>query len=224
MVIGLGRFGTSVARTLYQIGYDVLAIDIDEHVVQANLGLVTYSVQGDATSETILRELGAPNFDAAIVAVGSGMQASLMTSVLLTTLEVPLIVARAENQLHGDTLLRIGVHKIIYPEQEMGEFLAHSLFNRDVLEYMDLTPEFGLSKLRIPDTLENHSLRTAGLGGGARDKYGMAVVAIRRGKELTLAPDEDEVLRRGDILVVAARSDQLERWYSQTDISTNGVE
>ena len=224
MVIGLGRFGTSVAHTLFQMGFDVLAIDTDERVVQANLGLVTYSVQGDATNETILRELGAPNFDAAIVAVGSDMQASLMTSVLLATLGVPLIAARAENRLHGDTLRRIGVHKIIYPEQEMGEFLAHSLFNQDVLEYMDLTPEFGLSKLRISDTLENYSLRNAGLGGGARDKYGMAVVAIRRGKEVTLAPDEDEVLRRGDILVVAARSDQLERWYSLNPDSENGAD
>ena len=224
MVIGLGRFGTSVAHTLFQIGYDVLGIDTDERVVQANLGRVTYSVQGDATSEIILRELGAANFDAAIVAVGSDMQASLMTSVLLATLGVPLIAARAENQLHGDTLLRIGVHKIIYPEHEMGEFLAHSLFNRDILEYMDLTPDFGLSKLRIADSLENHSLRTAGLGGGARDKYGMAVIAIRRGKDVTLAPDEDEVLRKGDILVVAARNEQLERWYSINPDSTNGAE
>ncbi len=224
MVIGLGRFGTSVAHTLFQMGYDVLAIDTDEKAVQANLGSVTYSVQGDATNEAILRELGAANFDAAIVAVGSDMQASLMTSVLLATLGVPLIVARAENQLHGDTLLRIGVHKIIYPEHEMGEFLAHSLFNRDILEYMDLTPDFGLSKLRIADSLENFSLRMAGLGGGARDKYGMAVIAIRRGKDVTLAPDEDEVLRKGDILVVAARNEQLDRWYSLNPDSTNGAE
>jgi trk system potassium uptake protein TrkA len=211
MIIGLGRFGTSVAHTLFQLGYDVLGIDTDEKAVQANLGQITYSVQGDSTSETTLRELGVSNFDAAIVAVGSDMQASLMSSVLLATLGVPLIIARAENQLHGNTLQRIGVHRIIYPEQEMGEFLAHGLFNPDVLEYMDLTPDFGISKIAISDLLADQSLKDAGLGGGARDKYGVAVIAIKRGKDVTLAPDEDDVLRKGDILVVAAKDDQLER-------------
>jgi trk system potassium uptake protein TrkA len=210
MIIGLGRFGTSVAHTLFQLGYDVLGIDTDEKVVQANLGQITYSVQGDATNETTLRELGVSNFDAAIIAVGSDMQASLMTSVLLATLDVPLIVARAENQLHGNTLQRIGVHKIIYPEQEMGEFLAHSLFNPDVLEYMDLTPDFGISKIRVPDSLADMSLKEAGLSR-ARDKYGVAVIAIKRGKDVTLAPDEDDKLHKGDILVVAGKDDQLER-------------
>lgn len=210
MIVGLGRFGSSVAHTLFQLGYDVLGIDRDEKVVQAHLGQITYSVQGDATNETTLRELGVSNFEAAIVAVGTDMQTSLMTSVLLATLDVPLIVARAKDQLHGNTLQRIGVHRVIYPEQEMGEFVAHSLFNPDVLEYMDLTPDFGMSKIRLPDALADKSLREAGLGG-ARDKYGVAVIAIKRGKEVTLAPDEDDRLRRGDILVVAARDDQLER-------------
>ena len=179
IVIGLGRFGTSVAHTLFQLGYDVLGIDTDEKVVQANLGQITYSVQGDSTDETTLRELGVANFDAAIVAVGSDMQASLMTSVLLTTLDVPLIIGRAEDQLHGNTLERIGVHKIIYPEQEMGEQVAHGLFNPDVLEYMDLTADFGISKIRIPDHLVEHSLKEVGLGEEERDKHGISVIAIK---------------------------------------------
>jgi trk system potassium uptake protein TrkA len=141
------------------------------------------------------------------------MQASLMTSVLLATLEVPLIVARAKDPLHGNTLQRIGVHKVIYPEQEMGEFLAHSLFNPDVLEYMDLTPDFGISKIRLPDSLADMSLKEAKLGG-ARDKYGVAVIAIKRGKEVTLAPEEDDRLRKGDILVVAGKDDQLDRLHT----------
>ena len=210
MIIGLGRFGSSVAHTLFQLGYDVLGIDTDEKVVQANLGQITYSVQGDSTDETTLRELGVSNFDAAIVSVGSDMQASLMTAVLLDNLGVPLIVARAESQLHGNTLQKIGVHKVIYPEHEMGEFLAHSLFNPDVLEYMDLTPDFGISKIRVSDSLADLSLKEVGLGG-ARDKYGVAVIAIKRGKDVTLAPDEDDKLRKGDILVVAGKDDQVER-------------
>ena len=215
MIIGLGRFGSSVAHTLFQLRYDVLGIDTNEKVVQANLGQITYSVQGDATNETTLRELGVSNFDAAIVAVGSDMQSSLMTAVLLDTLGVPLMVARADNQLHGNTLQKIGVHKIIYPEQEMGEFLAHSLFNPDVLEYMDLTPDFGISKIRVPDALVELSLKEAGLGG-ARHKYGVAVLAIKRGKDVTLAPDEDDKLRKGDILVVAGKDELVEKLHPQS--------
>lgn len=199
-----------MAHTLYQSGYDVLGIDMDEKIVQDNMGQITYSVQGDATNETILRELGAPNFDAAIVAVGEDMQVSLMTSVLLTTLGVPLIVARAKDQLHGNTLEKIGVHKVIYPEQEMGELLAHGLFNPDVLEYMDLTQDFGISKIRVPDSLSSMSLREAGLGG-VRDKYGVAVIAIKRGKDVTLAPNDGDRLRKGDILVVAGKDEQVDR-------------
>jgi trk system potassium uptake protein TrkA len=210
MIIGLGRFGASVAHTLFQLGYDVLGMDTDEKIVQANLGHVTYAVQGDSTNETTLKELGVSNFEAVIVAIGSDMQSSIMTSVLLSTLDVPLIVARATDQLHGNTLLRIGVHKVIYPEQEMGEFVGHSLFNPDVLEYMDLTPDFGINKIRLPDALADMSLKEAGLGG-TRDKYGAAVIAIKRGKDVTLAPDEDDKLRKGDILIVAGKDDQLEK-------------
>ena len=217
IVIGLGRFGTSVAHTLFQLGYDVLGIDTDEKVVQANLGQITYSVQGDSTDETTLRELGVANFDAAIVAVGSDMQASLMTSVLLTTLDVPLIIGRAEDQLHGNTLERIGVHKIIYPEQEMGEQVAHGLFNPDVLEYMDLTADFGISKIRIPDYLIEHSLKEVGLGEEERDKHGISVIAIKSGKDVTLATVEDSKLIKGDILIIAAKDGQLDKLHDLTN-------
>ena len=220
IVIGLGRFGTSIAHTLYQMGYDVLGIDTDEKVVQDNLGHITYSVQGDATNEITLRELGVSNFDAAVVAVGSDMQSSLMSSVLLTTLDVPLIVARAENPLHGNTLQRVGVHKIIYPEQESGELIARSLFFADVLEYMDLTSNFGISKIQIPSNLSGMTLKEIGIGeglfftalgleGGTRDKHGVAIIAIIRGKEVLLAPNQEDNLQRGDFLIVAAEDDQL---------------
>ena len=97
------------------------------------------------------------------MAVGSDMQSSLMSSVLLSTIGVPLIIARAENELHGTTLEKIGVHKIIYPEQESGEELAHSLFNENVIEYMDLTLDYGISKIRVPDHLIGSTLKDLSL-------------------------------------------------------------
>jgi len=212
VIIGLGRFGFSVAQHLYQLGYDVLGLDTDEKVVQASLGQITYSVQGDATNESTLRELGISNFDAAVVAVASDMTVSLMSSVLLANLQVPLIVARARDELHGSTLQRLGVHKVIYPEREMGESLAHSIFNPDVLEYMDLNAVSGISKIEIPDSMADMSLKDAGLGNSKdKERDGLTVLAIITEKDVTMIPSLDTKLEVGDKLVVAGKDDQLEK-------------
>lgn len=214
VVIGLGRFGSNVARTLYGMNHDVLAIDNDERVVQEVTGFVTYPVKTDATSEAALRELGVPNFDIAIVAIGSDIQASIMVTVLLKSLEVPYIVARARNDLHGQILGRVGANRVVYPEREMGVRVARNIFNPEVLEYMDLAPDFGISKVKIPDQFHRQTLREAGLAG-ARDKYGLAVLAVRRGKDLILLPSEEERLQKGDLLVISGRDEHLEKLRSE---------
>ena len=213
VVVGMGRFGSSVARELYQMGHDVLAIDKEESEVQELLGQVTYAVKADATNEAVLRELGVPNFDVAVVAVGTDIQASVLTTVLLKSLGVPRVIARATNALHGLTLERIGADKVVYPEQEMGVRVAHVHFITDVLDYMEVVPNFGISKIRPPDHIFNRSLEEAGLGG-PRDKYGIAVLAIKRGREHILTPSKDEVVRPGDILVVAGKAESLGRLYA----------
>lgn len=221
-IIGLGRFGFSVAQHLYQLGYDVLGLDTDEKVVQASLGQITYSVQGDATNETTLKELGISNFDAAVVAVASDMQVSLMSSVLLANLEVPLIVARATDALHGNTLERLGVHRVIYPEWEMGESLAHSLFNPDVLEYMDLNAVSGISKIEIPDAMADMSLKDAGLGNTKdKERDGLTVLAIITEKDVTMIPSLETKLEVGDKLVVAGKDEQLEKLHPARDEKDN---
>ena len=219
MILGMGRFGASVAHTLFQMGYDVLGIDTDEKVVQENVGKITFSVQGDATNESTLKELGASNFDAAVVAIGTNMQASLMSSVLLANLDLPLIVARAQDELQGNTLQRMGVHRVIYPEQEMGEFLAHSLLNPDVLEYMDLTPDYGISKIKVPDYLQDQSIAQAGFTDDWK-KPGLKVIAVKRGKDITLLPGEGENLRKGDVIAVAGKDDDLEKFHTDHNPST----
>ena len=209
-VIGLGRFGSSVVRSLYNLGHDVLAIDDDESRVQQIVGQATYALTGDATDESVLRELGIPDYDAAVVAIGSAVVPSIMASVLLKTLEVPYIVSRAYNDLHGNTLERIGVDKVIYAESEMGVRLAHSLFNPNIQEYLEVTPNFGICKMRIPSRFVNMSLNELGFSN-ARDKYGLAVLAIRRRSDITLNPDGDDRLQAGDTLVLAGRDDLLDR-------------
>ena len=209
-VIGLGRFGSSVAGSLYNIGHDVLAIDVDEDRVQSMMGQVTFPVTGDATNEAVLRELGVPDYNAAVVAVGSNITASIMTSVLLKKLGVSYVVSRAQNELHGNTLELIGVDKVIYAESESGVRLAHNLFNPNVQEYLELAPNFGLSRLRVPKRFINMTLKELGFSS-PRDKYGLAVLAIKRGTDITLNPDADDRLQDGDLLVLAGRDEQLDR-------------
>ncbi|MSQ08972.1 MAG: TrkA family potassium uptake protein [Dehalococcoidia bacterium] len=210
VVIGLGRFGANVARTLYQLGHDVMGIDSDEAKVQGMMGEVTYAVRGDATQESVLRDLGVHNFDIAIVAVGANVEASIMVSVLLKTMNMKYVVARAYSELHRETLERIGCNRVINPESEMGVRMAHSLFAPDVDEYMEMTSAFGISRLKVPERFTSLTLREAGFSG-VRDKYGVAVIALKRGEDITLSPDLDEKLRAGDILVVAGRDDLVEK-------------
>lgn len=209
-VIGLGRFGSSVARSLYNLGHDVLAMDTDNDRVQSMMGQVTYPVSGDATNEAVLKELGIPDYDAAVVAIGSDIVASVMTCVILKTMGLEYIVARARNDLHGNTLERIGVNKVIHAESEMGVRLAHNLFNPNLQEYLELAPNFGLSRMRVPEGFVNKSLKELGFSS-PRDKYGLAVLAIKRGKDITLNPDTDDRLQPGDLLVLAGRDELLDR-------------
>ena len=208
VVIGLGRFGASVAQELYQMGHDVLAIDLDEKNVQDMLGHVTYAVKADASSEAVLKELGVSNFDVAIVAIRSDIQASILVTVILKDLGIPFVVTRAINELHGNAMERIGADKIVYPEQEMGRRLAHIGFEPGVLDYMEVAPNYGITKIRPPEHLLKHTLEEAGFDR-PRDKYSVAVVAIRRGREYMLVPSKDEELRPGDMLILAGNTEEI---------------
>ena len=137
VVIGLGRFGTTVATTLYQMGHDVLAIDKDPVKVQELAGQVTYAVAADATDEDALRELGIEKFEYAVVAIGTNTEASIMVSVLLKSLDINTVVARSVSELQGETLRRIKVDKVVYPETDMGTQLAHDLFLPGIEQYME---------------------------------------------------------------------------------------
>ena len=210
-VIGMGRFGRTIAKELYRIGHDVLIADRDEQLVQSLMGQVTYAVTGDATSPELLEEVGIQHFDTAVVAIGTDVQSSVLTTVLLKQqFQVPQVIARATSDLHGKTLQAVGADRVVYPEQETAIRAAHSLFQRDVLEYMELTAGYGFSKLSVTQDMVGKNLREAGLTLDD-DSNGAAVVAIRRGRESILMPNGGEHIMAGDILVVAGQEDALER-------------
>jgi trk system potassium uptake protein TrkA len=213
-VIGMGRFGATVAQELYQSGHDVLAIDNEEGKIQDMLGQVTYAVRADATNESVLRELGVSDFDVAIVALGSeNIQASILITVLLKSLTIPFIIARAATQVHGDALERIGADKVVYPEAESARRVAHIVFNAGIIDFMELVPASGISKVHPPEEMLRHTLDEAGLGG-PQGKHGVVVLAIRRGRGYILNPSKDEDIKPGDQLIIAGRNDQIAKLYS----------
>ena len=210
-VIGIGRFGRSVASALYNLGHDVLAIDRKEERVQDMLGKVTYPVSGDATNELTLKELGVPSYDAVIVAIGSDTVSSLLTSVLLRSLKDNMyIVARAQDELQSNALKLVGVNKTVLAENEMGEQIAHNLFNPNVQEYMSMNSKYGISKILVPQHIQGKSLKDLNIGT-SRDKYNLTALGIVRSKNIILNPDVNEVIKKDDILLIAGNNELIDK-------------
>lgn len=210
VVVGLGRFGSSMALTLAAMGHDVLAVDVNARKTQSIASVVTHVVQADATNEVILRELGVANFDVAIVAIGSSIEASLLSTLLLKKLNVPYVIAKAESELHGSILEKIGADKVVYPEREMGQRIAHELSLPDVLDYMSISHNYGVAKFVAQRYFAGKSLSDLGFGRGGR--WGIAVLLIQREREAVVTPDRTEMVRTGDVLVVAGNDDKLEEF------------
>jgi trk system potassium uptake protein TrkA len=206
-VLGLGRFGETVARELTRLGHDVLAIDSNERVVQAVADHVTHAVQADSTDEDELNELGLSRFDTAIVAVSGSLEASILTTVLLKRLGVRRIVAKAANELHGSILEELGVSRAVHPEREMGLRVAHSFAAPGVLDYFDVAPGYGFARVPATELLVGKTLGALDL----QRTYGVTAIALHRSGTVTLNPAPAEVLREDDELIVAGLDEDLER-------------
>ncbi|MBP9483357.1 MAG: TrkA family potassium uptake protein [Negativicutes bacterium] len=198
LVIGLGRFGSSVATALARSGHEVLAIDTNEEVAQKLNGIVTHVVVADTTDEDTLKALGVRNFDVAVVAIGSNIQANIFTTLLLKNLGVPFIVAKALNDLHGKMLEKIGADRVVYPEYDMGQRVAHNIVTSNVLEYIELSPNVGIVEIGVPRSLIGKTLIEADL----RARFEVNVVAIKRDDQVIVPPQPDAQIEKGDLLVV----------------------
>jgi trk system potassium uptake protein TrkA len=216
VIFGLGRFGVSVARTLTKIGHEVLAIDKEEKEIQDISEFVTDAAQADGTDEQALRELGVGDFEIAVVAVGRDIPTSLMTTVLLKKLGVPHVIVRATTDLHGATLEKIGADRVVFPERDTGERIAHSLTASNVTDYIGLTTDYGIGKVIALDEFVSHTLEEIGLSGNGTDN--IRVLLIHRGNNYIVAPDRFERIVAGDVLVLSGRDDDLERLTSPDQI------
>lgn len=206
-VIGLGRFGSSLAVTLSRMGHEVLAIDQDENRVEDIIEHVTHAVQADAKDEHTLRELGIRNFDAVIVAIGQDMQTSILVTVILKEMNVPKVVAKAQTALHGKVLSRIGADKVVFPERDMGERVARALVSNNIMEQINLSPEFSIVELVAPKNFVGKTLQELAF----RRELGINILAIRRNDDIIISPGANSRVLENDVLVAIGHNDNIKK-------------
>lgn len=205
VVIGMGRFGGSLALELVGRGSEVLGIDSDPRIVQRYADELTHSAVADTTDEEALRQLGVPDYHHAVVGIGTDLEASILTTALLVDFAVPSIWAKAISRQHGRILERIGAHHVVLPEHDMGERVAHLVTGR-MLDYIEFEDDYAMIKTLAPREAVGLPLSESRL----RAKYGVTIVSIkRRGHEFEYAA-ADTVVQDGDVLIVAGRSRQVE--------------
>lgn len=204
-VIGCGKFGSTVAKTLFDLGNEVLAIDINADIIQEMSEEVTHAVQADAMDEAVLKELGLKNFDVVIVSIGTDVQASIMASLITKELGAKVVIAKAHSHLHGRLLEKIGADKVIFPERDMAARVAHNLTSKNILDYIELSPDYNVLEMAALKIWWGKTLSELRF----RNKYGINVMAIKRDEVINVAPGADDQILQGDILVILGSTDDI---------------
>ena len=206
IVIGLGLFGAEVARKLCQLGCEVLAMDLRSDLVQALSNDVTHAVVADGQDKEVLRALGAGNFDCAIIAIGDDLAASVLTTMNLTELGVPYIVCKAHDETHRRVLEKLGVNRVVIPECEFGGRLARSLSSHNVLDYIELSQDYGILEVPAPKSWIGKTI----LELNVRAKLGVNIIAVKNGEKTNVSPSANYKILPGDIMVVLGDNKALE--------------
>jgi trk system potassium uptake protein len=212
LVVGLGRFGSALAEDLQRLGHEVLAVDMNADLVQEWSDRLTHVAQVDATSEAAMRQLGAHEFDMAVVAIGTGIEASLLSTGVLIDLGIREIWAKAITTAHGRLLGRIGAKHVVYPERETGKRVAHLISGR-LIDYIEFDDGYAIVKMRAPREAWDKTLGQSAL----RSKYGVTIVGVKRpGEDFTHALPDTHV-RPDDLLIVSGPGGVIEKFALESD-------
>lgn len=198
IVLGLGRFGQSVAKTLYDLGHEVLAIDENEALIQSISESITYAVVGNITDENVLKSVGAKNFDVAVVSTGKNFESSILVTQMLKEMGIKYILAKAQNELHARVLSKLGADRVVFPEQDMGVRVAHNLVSTNIIDYIELSPDYTIIEINLPRQWEGKALKELNV----REKHGINVIAVKNGSKINVSPNADYKFNGNDILVV----------------------
>ncbi|MDQ1003895.1 trk system potassium uptake protein TrkA [Neobacillus niacini] len=207
-VIGLGRFGGSICRTLSDEGFEVLAIDKNEERVNAYAMIASHAAVGDTTDEAVLKSLGIRNFDHVIVAIGDDIQSSILTTLILKELGVNHITVKAQNDYHEKVLVKIGADKVVHPERDMGRRIAHNMASSSVLDYLELSDEHSIVEIVANSKISGHTIIDLDI----RKKYGLNIVAIKRGMDIIVSPKPNEDIQANDVLIVIGTDEDIDRF------------
>lgn len=207
LVIGLGTFGASIARTLVEKGHNVLAIDKDMEKVQAIVADVTHAVEADATDPDVLRRFGVGNFDVAVVSIGENSHADVLITLILKELGVPYVIVKAKDELHGRLLKKVGADRVVYPERDMGIRVANNLLTSNIMDYLEFSPDYSIIELPVRDSMISKSLPELKL----RNRFNVNVIAVKRGEEIYISRLADLSFEPGDIMIAFGGNDELQR-------------
>ncbi len=201
LVIGLGRFGSAVATTLAKEGMQVMAIDRSMDAVEAHRSQLTDVVRGDAMDRGVLEQIGAESFDVAIVTIGEDVKASGIITMHLKEMGVPHIIVKAYDSFHGRMLSKLGADKIIFPERDMGQRIAHNLISEKIMDFIELSPDYSLVEMRPRPEWIDKTLKELDL----RKRERINVVAVRSGESVNAMPDMNTRINAGDVMLVVSQ-------------------
>ncbi len=205
VILGAGRFGTSVALKLIDLGAEVMIVDRSDAVVQSLAPKVTYAIKADVTQEGALDALGLRNFDTAIVTIGENMQASTLVTLMLKELGMKHIIAKAQDRLHAKVLYKIGADRVVFPEKEMGIRIAKNLMASNIIDFIELSEGYSIVEFPALETWVGKSI----LDLHVRRTYGLNIIAIKRGKEMKINLKPNYVIERGDVMIVVGNNQDL---------------
>ena len=206
VVVGLGRFGGEVARQLCAQGCEVLAMDVNNDLVQQLSSEVTHAVVADAQDKEVLKALGIRDFDCAVIAIGDNLAASVLATMNMKELGVPYVVCKAYDEVHRRVLEKLGADRVLIPEKEIGSRLARSLASANVLDYIELSEDYGIAEVPVPKNWKGKTLRELNV----RAKLGVNIIAIRRNGSIAVSPPADYQMKEADVVVVLGDYQALE--------------
>lgn len=205
LVVGLGRFGSAIAETLCAAGEEVLGVDVNLELVEDMRDRITHTVQLDAMDRDALEALGVQDFDVAFVTMGMDIRASGIITLQLKELGVKRVIAKAHDAFHGRMLEKLGADEVLFPERDMGRRIAHNLVSSNIIDYLELSPDYSMAEVRPPEEWVGQALRALDLRG----RLGVNVIAIKNGEALNPMPRPDDIIQTGDALLVVAHEKTL---------------